>query len=250
LAPAPADASPQVQGGAQHAGLGEDFVLLLAACAARLEAAYNEAAGATLGGCLVLPLKSGPTGPAAISPEGEAASTRRFCFNDGIGVPLGADLRPPRPALAAASRAGPGLVRFGSSRDLVDEAIYYFRSNVFFSSFELKGPADLVLVYLTVFMQQCLVRAAGDSAKTKASISSALHALTLTAPAIPGEAGFLVPGPFYAAPAMAEREPMRTYLKQLRVTLVQRLVAIIFDDEDKLSKWWKPFAKRRFMKIE
>ncbi|KAA0155838.1 hypothetical protein FNF27_01070 [Cafeteria roenbergensis] len=170
---------------------------------------YNEAAGATLGGCLVLPLKSGPTGPAAISPE-----------------------------------------EFGSSRDLVDEAIYYFRSNVFFSSFELKGPADLVLVYLTVFMQQCLVRAAGDSAKTKASISSALHALTLTAPAIPGEAGFLVPGPFYAAPAMAEREPMRTYLKQLRVTLVQRLVAIIFDDEDKLSKWWKPFAKRRFMKIE
>lgn len=38
--------------------------------------------------------------------------------------------------------------------DIVDEAVDYFRANVLFRSFEVKGPADRVLVYLTLFIQQ------------------------------------------------------------------------------------------------
>ncbi len=38
--------------------------------------------------------------------------------------------------------------------DVVDEAIDFFRANVLFKSFEIKGGADRVLVYLTLFIQQ------------------------------------------------------------------------------------------------
>lgn len=34
----------------------------------------------------------------------------------------------------------------------------YFKANVFFSTFDVKGNADRLLVYLTLFMQQCIVR--------------------------------------------------------------------------------------------
>ena len=34
--------------------------------------------------------------------------------------------------------------------DVVEEALYYFRANVFFRNFEMKGAADRVLVYLTL----------------------------------------------------------------------------------------------------
>ena len=40
--------------------------------------------------------------------------------------------------------------------DVVDEAISQFRANVFFKNYEVKGPADKVIIYLTVFIQKFL----------------------------------------------------------------------------------------------
>lgn len=37
---------------------------------------------------------------------------------------------------------------------MVDEALYYFRANVLFRSFEVNGDADRVLAYLTLFISQ------------------------------------------------------------------------------------------------
>jgi len=151
--------------------------------------------------------------------------------------------------VALCRRVNVALADLAGHKDLVDEAVYYFRSNVFFSSFEMKGPADRVLVYLTVFMQLCLVRAVDEGRRGQPAVMTALNALAAATPAVSGEAGFLVPGPFYTAPAEAEREDLRAYLKQLRAALVPRLVEIIFDESGDVSKWWKQFAKLKFMQI-
>ena len=43
-------------------------------------------------------------------------------------------------------------------RDIVDETLYAFRANIFFRNFEVKGAADKLLIYLTLFVCQCLKR--------------------------------------------------------------------------------------------
>ncbi len=40
--------------------------------------------------------------------------------------------------------------------DVIDEAIQQFRANILFKNFEVRGPADKVIIYLTVFIQKCL----------------------------------------------------------------------------------------------
>ena len=42
--------------------------------------------------------------------------------------------------------------------DVVDEAISFFRANVLFRNFEVKGPADKLLLYLTLYISACLKR--------------------------------------------------------------------------------------------
>ena len=44
----------------------------------------------------------------------------------------------------------------GDGDDIIDEAIQFFRAQVFFKNFEVKGPADKTMIYLTVFIQKCL----------------------------------------------------------------------------------------------
>ena len=39
---------------------------------------------------------------------------------------------------------------------MIDEAISYFRASVFFKNFEVQGPADKTMIYITVFIQKCL----------------------------------------------------------------------------------------------
>ena len=47
---------------------------------------------------------------------------------------------------------GPALKADFETDDIVDEAINYFRANIMFKYFEVKGGADKVLIYLTVFI--------------------------------------------------------------------------------------------------
>lgn len=42
--------------------------------------------------------------------------------------------------------------------DIVDEAILYFRANVLFRSFKILSSSDKLLIYLTLFISQCLQR--------------------------------------------------------------------------------------------
>ena len=40
--------------------------------------------------------------------------------------------------------------------DIVDEALTFFRAQVLFQNYEVRGPADKTLIFLTVFIQKCL----------------------------------------------------------------------------------------------
>jgi hypothetical protein len=41
--------------------------------------------------------------------------------------------------------------------DIIDETMNFFRANVFFKSFEVKGGADRLMIYLTLFIHQVWV---------------------------------------------------------------------------------------------
>ena len=47
---------------------------------------------------------------------------------------------------------------FKDEKDIIDEALYAFRANILFRNFEVKGAADKLLIYLTLFINQCLKR--------------------------------------------------------------------------------------------
>jgi actin related protein 2/3 complex subunit 3 len=69
----------------------------------------------------------------------------------------------------------------GDKMDIVDEALYYFRANVLFKNYEIQGisfffcillvegPGDKLLMYLTLFISQCLttVQKQQDEANAK-----------------------------------------------------------------------------------
>ena len=37
--------------------------------------------------------------------------------------------------------------------DVIDEALHYFKANVFFRTYEIKSDADRVLIYVTLYIQ-------------------------------------------------------------------------------------------------
>lgn len=42
------------------------------------------------------------------------------------------------------------------SDDIIDEALTYFKPNIFFREFEIKGAADRTLIYLFLYITECL----------------------------------------------------------------------------------------------
>ena len=51
---------------------------------------------------------------------------------------------------------GPAAQAKPDEDDVVDEALKLFKANVFFRNFEFKGNADRVLVYLLLYITDCL----------------------------------------------------------------------------------------------
>ena len=51
---------------------------------------------------------------------------------------------------------GPAPSQISNDEDIIDEAIKYFRINVFFQNYDITCPADKVLIFVTVCIQKCL----------------------------------------------------------------------------------------------
>lgn len=142
---------------------------------------------------------------------------------------------------------GPAPISDPGKTDIIDEAITFFRANVFFRKFEVKSPADKLLIYLTLFINMALKRLEG--CRTLAEGTKAIINLGLEKVPIPGEPGFPFGGLFALPQAQQEAELFRNYLKQLREETSGRLLNCAYRPNGTPNKWWLAFAKRKFMNI-
>jgi len=144
---------------------------------------------------------------------------------------------------------GPAPVSHPEQADIIDETLDLFRANSLFRNFEIKGPADRLLIVLILFISDCLAKIGNaKTVPTQIEASKSLNTLSVDNFPVPGDANFPL-NAHYAAPASrSDSEYLRQYLTQVRQELAARLVEKLYaDGTGKPSKWWMSFQKRRFM---
>ena len=135
-----------------------------------------------------------------------------------------------------------------SDLDIIDESLMYFRANVFFKNFPIRGDADKLLVYITVFIQKCLEVISNDTDEKKAKTN--LIKLIDDAEYNPN-----VKGHFFNSLVTvnnSEVSELQNYLKSVRKEIVNRVQYLLFDAlwGSLDLKFWLLFAKRKFMGYE
>ncbi|KAG7021226.1 Actin-related protein 2/3 complex subunit 3, partial [Cucurbita argyrosperma subsp. argyrosperma] len=138
-----------------------------------------------------------------------------FVDEEGISKACGCPLLPLKSHIK-----GPAPVSDQDKTDIVDEAITFFRANVFFRNFDIKSPADKLLIYLTFYINVALKRLEG--CRTLAVGTKAIINLGLENVPVPGE----------------------NYLRQIREETSGRLLSVAYRANGTPNKWWLAFAKR------
>jgi len=141
---------------------------------------------------------------------------------------------------------GPAPRDDGNEFDIIDEAIHVFKANVFFKNYEIKSEADRTLIYIILYITECLKKL--QKSQSKGAGQKEMATLALSRFPIPGDAGFPL-NAMYAKPASrGEEDNMQAYLLQIRQETGLRICEKVFDPAtDKPSKWWMCFVKRKFM---
>ncbi|XP_072048039.1 LOW QUALITY PROTEIN: actin-related protein 2/3 complex subunit 3-like [Amphiura filiformis] len=141
---------------------------------------------------------------------------------------------------------GPAPPHNGEGSDIIDEAIHYFKANVFFKNYEIKSEGDRVLIYITLFITECLKKL--QRCNSKSAGEKEMYSLGIAKFSVPGEPGFPLNAMYQKPANKADEDQMRSYLQQIRQETGARMVAKVFDPQtDKPSKWWLCFVKRKFM---
>lgn len=160
---------------------------------------------------------------------------------------------------------GPAPTGANIEQDIIDEAIYYFKANIFFRTYEVKSEIDRVLIYITLYIPECLKKLQRCANKNQGM--QEMYTLSISKFDIPGESGFPL-NSVYAKPKTPQEagecfffrklarfnlyssstDLMRQYMQQLRQETGNRICEKVFSTEDgKPSKWWICFAKKKFM---
>jgi len=132
-----------------------------------------------------------------------------------------------------------------SNNDIIDETLYYFKANIFFKNYEIKSEADRTLIYITLYVSECLKKLQRCSSKSQGE--KEMYQLGISNFPIPGESGFPLNAMYTKPKDRGDEDTMRQYLQQLRQETGLRLLEKVFEHGDKPSKWWMCFAKRKFM---
>ncbi|KAJ9594519.1 hypothetical protein L9F63_014056, partial [Diploptera punctata] len=101
---------------------------------------------------------------------------------------------------------------FTKENDIIDESLYFFKANVFFRTYEIKSEADRVLIYITLYITECLKKLQKCSNKNQGL--QEMYTLAISKFDIPGEPGFPL-NSVYAKP-FCFADLMRQYLQQIR----------------------------------
>ncbi|CAG7836603.1 unnamed protein product [Allacma fusca] len=136
--------------------------------------------------------------------------------------------------------------RDNSDFDIIDEALYYFKSNVFFRTYEIKSESDRLLIYITLYISECLKKLSKCTNKNQGL--QEMYTLAISKFDIPGDPGFVLNSVYGRPGSPQEAELLRQYLQQVRQECGTRVCEKVFNTEDgKPSKWWLCFTKKRFM---
>jgi actin related protein 2/3 complex subunit 3 len=88
-----------------------------------------------------------------------------------------------------------------SQPDILDETLDLFRANSLFRNFEIKGPADRILIVLILFISDCLSKiSASRVPPSQIEATKSLNTLAVDAFPLPGDATFPL-NAHYAAPS-------------------------------------------------
>jgi actin related protein 2/3 complex subunit 3 len=131
--------------------------------------------------------------------------------------------------------------------DIIDEALIYFRANILFKNFPIKGDADKLLVYITVFITKCLEVANNqDIDKAKALMKNLIDDCEWSPNLKSHFLNNLVTF------KQSEVSDLQLYLKGVRKEIVIRVTFLLFDSDYKTLdlKYWLGFAKKKFMGYE
>lgn len=133
-----------------------------------------------------------------------------------------------------------------SEYDIVEETLDLFRANSFFKNFDIKGPADRLLIYGILFLSDCLSKLSSKTNYKEAV--RLLNNLALDSFALPGDIGFPLNALYQPPASRNEADLLRGYLQQFRQELADRLLKRIYaEDENIPSKFWLAFTRKRFM---
>ena len=121
------------------------------------------------------------------------------------------------------------------SYDPLDETLALFRANTFFRNFEVKGPADRVLIYGILFVSEVIQKIKPQMPRREAE-KAVMNLALDTNFAIPGDATFPLNQAFEPPRDRQEAEVLRQYISQMRQELANRLLNRIYADGDAPSK--------------
>jgi len=114
-----------------------------------------------------------------------------------------------------------------------------------FKNFEVLGPADRILVYMTLWIQKCL--AVSSQASNFQDAKRQLEALANADQPGPGHPNFVLAPLFTKATGTQEADVVKNYFKQLRQETVARVLPLFYPDGGPPNKWWFQFNKKKFM---
>lgn len=130
------------------------------------------------------------------------------------------------------------------NKDIIDEVLEYFKPNVLFRKYQIEGEADRVLIYLTVYVHQCLLRLERKNVQNRTEADKILFQLAQERFSLPGEGDFVLGG-YYSPPANStEKGLIEGYFKQAREEAGLRLLDKVFVDgpNNPPTKFWMQFV--------
>ena len=114
---------------------------------------------------------------------------------------------------------------YADRTDIVDEAITFFRANVFFRNFDIKSSADKLLIYLTFYINVALKRLEG--CRTLAEGTKAIINLGLENVPVPGESGFPFPGLFALPQSKKEAGKRRSFYPKFEISSLYFMAVLL-----------------------
>ncbi|XP_067936052.1 actin-related protein 2/3 complex subunit 3-A-like [Watersipora subatra] len=141
---------------------------------------------------------------------------------------------------------GPAAKTRDEKPDAIDEALHFFKANIFFKNYEIKSEADRTLIYITLYISECLKKLQKCASKNQGL--KEMHTLAVQQWPLPGESGFPLNAMYVKPKDKNEEETMRKFMLQLRQEIGIRVCEKVFDKEtDKPSKWWMCFVTKKFI---